>query len=173
MRVFDVEETDSHGGSIRVFVCKESSKYKPKISVKKLLKKEIAAGLDNLETYKNFALRIRKNKAALKKTLGKLKKQNKIIVGFGAPAKGNTLLNYFKIGHETLDYIVDDSIYKQGLFTPGMHIPVVSATRILKDQPDYVFILAWNFAKPIMEKLSEYKKRGGKFIIPVPTPQII
>lgn len=173
MRIFAVEETESHGGSIRVFVCKEDSKHKLQSSVNKLLSKESAAGLDDLKTYRSFASRIKKNKLTLKKILGKLKKQNKKIVGFGASAKGNTLLNYFKIGHETLDYIVDDSTYKQGLFTPGTHIPVVKATKILEDQPDYVFILAWNFANPIMEKLSEYKKRGGKFIIPVPTPQVI
>lgn len=173
MKVFDVEETGSHGGSIRVFVCKKDAKFKIQNSVRKLLKREEDLGLDLLETYTDFSKRIEQNKEELKKLLKKLKKSGKKIIGYGAPAKGNTLLNYFKIGTETLDYIVEDSTYKQGLFTPGMHIPVVSPSRILKDKPDYIFILAWNFADPIMQKLSEYKKSGGRFIIPVPKPIIV
>lgn len=173
MKVFDVEETKSHGGSIRVFACREKSKYKTSSSVSKLLKKESELGLDDLKTYQNFAQRVKENKTNLRKLLKGLKKQDKKIAGFGAPAKGNTLLNFFKIGTETLDYIVEDSPPKQGLFTPGMHIPVVSPSRLIKDQPDYLFILAWNFAEPIMLKLADYKKRGGRFIIPVPVPQIV
>lgn len=173
MKVFDVWETSSHGGSIRVFVSREKSKYKVKKSVPKLLKKEELLGLDNLQTYLKFAKKIKQNRVKLIALLKKLKTQGKRIVGFGAPAKGNTLLNYFKIGPEVLDYIVDDSKYKQNLFTPGTHIPVLSPTRILKDKPDYVFILAWNFAGPIMDKLSDYKKVGGHFIIPVPEPAIL
>lgn len=173
MRVFDVELTKSHGGSIRVYACREKAKFKQKSSVRNLLKKEKESGLDDLTTYRSFSDRVRKNKTELTKMLKGLKKQGKKIVGFGAPAKGNTLLNYFKIGTETLDYIVEDSVHKQGLFTPGMHIPVVSPAKLQKDQPDYVFILAWNFAEPIMLKLADYKKKGGRFIIPVPKPQII
>ncbi len=173
MKVIDVEQTSSHGGSIRVFVAKEKSKHKIQKSVNNLIKKEQEMGLDNLKTYLEFDKRIKGNKKDLTKLLAKLKKQGKKIVGYGAPAKGNTLLNYFKIGNETLDYIVDDSEYKQGLFSPGMHIPIVSPSRISKDKPDYIFILAWNFAEPIMQKLSEYKRNGGQFIIPVPTPQIV
>lgn len=173
MKVFDVVETLSHGGSIRVFVARENSKRQVKKSVAILLKKEQALGLDNLQTYLKFAKRISQNRIALKKLLKKLKISGKSIVGYGAPAKGNTLLNYFKIGPEVLDYIVDDSRYKQNLFTPGTRIPVVSPSRIKKDQPDYVFILAWNFAQPIMDKLSDYQKIGGHFIIPVPEPIIV
>lgn len=173
MKVFDVEETKSHGGSIRIFAAREKSSYKISKSVSGLMKKESNLGLDDLKTYQSFAQRVKKNKTELKKLLKKLKGNGKKIAGFGAPAKGNTLLNYFKIGTETLDYIVEDSIPKQGLFTPGMHIPVVSPSKILKNRPDYIFILAWNFATPIMLKLADYKKSGGRFIIPVPTPQII
>lgn len=173
MRVFDVELTKSHGGSIRVYACREKTKFKQNSSVKNLLKEEENLGLDDLTTYRNFSDRVRKNKTELKKMLKGLKKQGKKIVGFGAPAKGNTLLNYFKIGTETLDYIVEDSVHKQGLFTPGMHIPVVSPSKLQKDQPDYIFILAWNFAEPIMLKLADYKKKGIRFILPVPKPQII
>lgn len=173
MKVFDVWETLSHGGSIRVFVATKLSKWRTKKSVATLLKKEQQLGLDDLQTYFNFAKRINQNRLALKKLLAKLKRNGKKIVGFGAPAKGNTLLNYFKIGPEVLDYIVDDSSYKQNLFTPGTRIPVVSPSRIYKDKPDYIFILAWNFATPIMDNLSDYKKIGGRFIIPVPEPTII
>ena len=95
------------------------------------------------------------------------------IAAYGAPAKGNTLLNYFKIGREFIDYIVDDSPLKQGLFTPGTHIPVVPPTRLKQDNPQYLFILAWNFADPIIKKHEWFKAKGGKFIIPVPSPKII
>lgn len=173
MRVFDVEQTSSHGGSIRVFLCKEKSKFKVKNSVSGMLKSEEKLGLDQLETYQKFSQRIKDNKKSLNELLMKLKKDNKKIIGFGAPAKGNTLLNYFKIGTETLDYIVDDSEYKQNLFTPGTHIPVLSPQRIAQDKPDYILILAWNFAEPIMKRFSEYKKSGGNFIVPVPQPKIV
>lgn len=172
MKVFDVEETKSHGGSIRVFAAREKSLHKISNSVARLLKKETELGLDDLKTYRSFAQRIKKNKMQLKKLLKGLKKGGSKIAGFGAPAKGNTLLNYFKIGTETLDYIVEDSIPKQGLFTPGMHIPVVSPAKLNKNRPDYIFILAWNFAEPIMARLESYKKKGGRFIIPVPNPRV-
>ena len=173
MKIIDVWETGSHGGSIRVFVSKVESKRKINPSVKKLLKKEEKLGLDNLDTYIKFANRIKQNKKELTALLKALKKKGVKIAGFGAPAKGNTLLNYFKIGNETLDYIVDDSTYKQSLLTPGTHIPVVSPKILEKDKPDYIFILAWNFAQPIMEKLTKFKADGGRFIIPVPKPHII
>lgn len=172
MTIFDVEKTESHGGSIRVFVKKKESKRKIKSTVEKFIQQELSFGLGKVQTYKKFAKKIDQNKKDLNKLLKKLKSKGKRIVGYGAPAKGNTLLNYFNIGPQTIDYIVDDSFYKQGLFTPGMHIPVVSSEEILKTKPDYIFILAWNFAKPLMKKLEYFKKSGGKFIIPVPTPKI-
>jgi len=95
------------------------------------------------------------------------------VVGYGAPAKGNTLLSFLEIGPELLDYIADRSPLKQGLYTPGMHIPVVPAERVIADQPDYVLLLAWNFVEEIMAQQSEYLRRGGRFIIPVPRVQII
>lgn len=173
MEVFDVEKTDSHGGSIRVFVKKADGKQRIRESVDNFIIQEQALGLRSLSTYTKFAKKIEQNKKDLTKILKELRLKKKTIVGYGAPAKGNTLLNYFKIGKKTLDYIVDDSSYKQGLYTPGMHIEVVSPNRIFKDRPDYVLILAWNFAESIMKRLSDYKKNGGRFIIPVPQPQII
>lgn len=173
MMVFDVEKTDSHGGSIRVFVKKNESKRKIEKSVDEFIKTEKRLGLANAQTYKKFAKKIDQNKEDLNALLKKLKSRGKTIIGYGAPAKGNTLLNYFDIGPEILDYIADDSSYKQGLFTPGMHIPVISSERIIQNKPDYILILAWNFAESIMKKLSDYKKNGGKFIIPVPNPVIV
>ncbi|TSC88531.1 MAG: C-methyltransferase [Microgenomates group bacterium Gr01-1014_7] len=172
MTIFDVEETDSHGGSIRVFVKKNKSKRKVKETVENFIKNEKALGLGKLHTYQKFAKKIEQNKIDLNKLLKKLRSQGKNIIGYGAPAKGNTLLNYFNIGTQVLDYIVEDSQYKQGLFTPGMHIPVVSPKEISETNPDFIFILAWNFAKPIMKKLEQFKSRGGRFIVPVPTPKI-
>ncbi len=173
MKIFDVEHTNSHGGSIRVYVAKNGSKHTINRSVTSLLKQEQKLGLDLMSTYLEFAKKINQNKKKLVQLLKKLKKSGKKIAGFGAPAKGNTLLNYFRIGPETLDYIVDDSTSKQQLFTPGTHIPVVSAARLKTDPPDYIFILAWNFAEPIISRLSDYQKSGGKFIIPIPTPTVI
>jgi hypothetical protein len=94
-------------------------------------------------------------------------------VGYGAPAKGNTLLSFLEIGPELLDYIADRSPLKQDLYTPGMHIPVVPAERLLADQPDYVLLLAWNFVDEILEQQSEYLKRGGKFMVPVPEVRVL
>lgn len=104
--------------------------------------------------------------------LEKIKRQGKTIAAYGAPAKGNTLLNFFSIGTETLEYVVDDSKFKQGLYTPGKHIPVVSSQVLYEKKPDYVLILAWNFAESIMKMHQKYHDLGGKFIIPVPKPKI-
>lgn len=173
MEVFDVQKTDSHGGSIRVFVKKDTSAREIKMDVMKFIKEEEVLGLRQPATFRKFAKKIAQNKKNLNQLLKKIKSSGKTIVGYGAPAKGNTLLNYFKIGPEVLDYIIEDSLYKVGLFTPGMHIPVVSPKEISKTNPDFIFILAWNFAEPIMKKLDSYKKKGGRFIIPVPTPRVI
>ncbi len=172
MTVFDVQKVDVHGGSIRVFIKKDKSFHKVRKSVKTFLSLEKKAKLDKKQTYLSFADLILENRVKLMDLLTKLKLKNKKIVGYGAPAKGNTLLNYFKIGTDTLDYIVDDSPFKQGLYTPGTHIPVVSAQKLKEDKPDYILILAWNFAKPIMDKYFWFEKEGGRFIIPVPTPKI-
>lgn len=170
MEIFDVMKTESHGGSIRVFVKKNGSKIKTRKSVENILAEEEELGLRKVNTYLKFAKNVNDNKKQLKKLVKEIKKQGKTIAGYGAPAKGNTLLNYFKIGSDVLDYIIDDSEYKQGLFTPGTHIPVVSSAIISQKKPDYILILAWNFAGPIMDKLTGFKEEGGNFIIPVPKP---
>lgn len=172
MMVFDVQKVDVHGGSIRVFVKKTKGHQKIERNVSTFFDREKKAKLDNKKTYLNFASLVLENRVKLMDLLTKLKLKNKRIVGYGAPAKGNTLLNYFKIGTDILDYIVDDSPFKQGLFAPGTHIPVVSSDKLKEEKPDYILILAWNFANPIMEKYAWFEKNGGKFIIPVPKPKI-
>jgi len=173
MRIFATERTSSHGGSIRVFVTVKNSKYKTEKSVKESLKEEINKKIHLPVTWEHLALSIKQNKIKLTGLLNKLKTQGKSIVGYGAPAKGNTLLNFFGIGNDILDYIVDDSPLKQGLFAPGTHIPIVALKEIAKTKPDYILILAWNFAESIIQKLHPYSEQGGSFIIPVPSPRIV
>lgn len=173
MKIIDVEKVQSHGGSLRVFSAHKNASREAGDGVSKFLDDERAAGLHALPVYEDFAKRVEQNKIQLTALLKKIKTEGKTIAGYGAPAKGNTLLNYFRIGPETLDYIVDDSEWKQGLYTPGTHIPVVSDKKLEEKQPDYILILAWNFAGPIMKKLEWFSQAGGAFIIPVPAPRII
>lgn len=173
MEIFDAKKVSSHGGSLRVYIKKIGAKHRVKKTVQNFIDEEIKLGLSKINTYLKFAKKIEENKEKLIKLLKKLKSQGKTIVGYGAPAKGNTLLNFYKIGPKILDYIVDDSNYKQGLYTPGTHIPVVHFEKIAATKPDYIFILAWNFANPLMNKLLAFKKSGGRFIIPVPEAKII
>jgi len=112
-------------------------------------------------------------KRELTTLLRELKASGASIAGYGAPAKGNTLLNYFEIGTDLLDFIVDRNPYKIGMFTPGSHIAVMDVGTLLKTQPDYVLLLAWNFAEEVLEQQSEYLTRGGKFIVPIPQPKIV
>ena len=164
MKIFDVQKVPVHGGSIRVFATNAKSSYAIEKRVDEYLQKEKQMKLSSIKIYLDFAKEVLKNKARLTVLLTKLKTNNKRIVGFGAPAKGNTMLNYFKIGSDILDYIIDESPFKQGLYTPGTHIPVVSSSKLKTDHPDYILILAWNFAQSIMEKYSWFKAGGGKFI---------
>src|SRR5581483_4802199 len=173
MEVFDVVKMPVHGGTIRTFVKKKEGSHKRNKRVDEFLKLEQSKKLTETSTYLTFQREIEENKVKLLKLLSSIKKSKKTIAGYGAPAKGNTLLNYFGIGTELLDYIVDDSPWKQGLYTPGKRIPVVSSKCLYKNPPDFLLILAWNFAAPIMKTHEKYKRQGGKFIIPVPSPKII
>lgn len=173
MKIVNVERVSSHGGSIRVFIKNSVPNLRISNSVYKLLSLEKRMQLENIKTYAKFADKIKKNKVSLVKMLKKLKKDHMTIIGFGAPAKGNTLLNFFSINTNYLDYIIDDNPLKQGLFTPGGHIPVVSEEKLNETNVDYMLILAWNFEKPIMDRFQEFHKKGGKFILPVPKPRII
>ena len=127
----------------------------------------------NFKRLKRFEKDVKQQKKDLKNMLDQLKQDGKKIVGVGAPAKGITLLNYCNIDKNTLEYLTEKSSLKIGKFCPGMHIPVVTDEKLLEDKPDYAIILAWNFAEEIMNNLRKYKKSGGKFLIPIPTPKIV
>jgi len=170
LKIFDVKLIPVHGKSLQVFVSKN---YEVLESVNKFLEKEEALGLNKIETYLNFAEKVEKNKNELRNLLLELKKENKKIFGYGAAAKGNTLLNYFQIDKKILDFIVDDSPLKQGLYTPGTHIPIFSPDRFKEDRPDYFLLLAWNYAESILKKEQKLRREGVKFIIPVPKVKII
>lgn len=172
LKIIDVEKISVHGGSIRAYIAQKSSKHMPSANVNLFLTKEKTNKIYKLKTYKDFAVKIEKNKIELLELLSKLKRNGANIAGYGAPAKGNTLLNYFSIGTNILDFIVDDSSWKQGMYTPGKRIPVKSAKYLYTKKIDYLLILAWNFSDSIMKNNLEFKKSGGKFIIPVPKPVI-
>lgn len=173
MQIFDVVRTPVHGGSVRIFVKTGLAKHKIKESVKEFIDLEESKKLSDINTYRIFAKNIQENKIELSMLLRRLKKEGKSIAGYGAPAKATTFLYYFNIGQEILDYIVDDSPFKHRLFTPGKHIPVIAPKELYMRKPDYLLILAWNFAVPIMKMHKKYKDDGGKFIVPVPAPKII
>ncbi len=173
MEVFDVIKTDAHGGSIRVFVKKSNGPYPITNNVKTFISQEKSMRLAKGQTWKNFEKKILKNKADVVKLLVTLKLKGKHIAAYGAPAKGNTLLTYFGIGKTLIDFLVDDSSWIQRLFTPGTHIPVVSSETLYQKKPDYLLILAWNFAPSIMHMHKKYHTEGGRFIIPVPRPHVV
>lgn len=172
MEVFDIQQRDIHGGSFRVFVSRIGD-YPVSAIVGELLMKEQASGLYSKESLSAFSDAVKQNSQDLLWLLRSLKHEKKRIVAVSAPAKGMTLLNYNRIGKETLDFVTEKSTLKIGRFTPGAHIPVLSDDALLSEMPDYALLLAWNFADEIMNNLSEYRKRGGKFIIPIPTPRIV
>ncbi|TSC79471.1 MAG: SAM-dependent methyltransferase [Parcubacteria group bacterium Gr01-1014_29] len=173
MQVFDVERVSSHGGSIRVFAQLKGGTYAVSRRVEQLSQSEEKQTLHTETPYRAFAARVEKNKRELFLLLKSLQRGGHMIAGYGAPAKGNTLLNYFGITKDMLMYIVDDSSWKQNRLTPGTHIPVVADRELQERRPDYILILAWNFADPIMKKLNSFSASGGKFIIPVPEPHIV
>jgi hypothetical protein len=142
-------------------------------AVQAWLDRERDRGLFKRETYDALAQRVEGIRQDLMSMLRGFKSQGKRLAGYGAPAKGNTLLNYYKIGPDLLDFLADRNELKQNKLSPGMHIPVVAPERILEVQPDYLLILAWNFGDEIMEQQAEYKRRGGKFILPIPEPRIV
>lgn len=167
----DVQRMFIHGGSVRVFISKKPKKSSAR--VKKLLQLEKRKKITSAQTYLEFRRKVDKVRHELVQLLWKLRLENKRIVGYGASAKGNIMLNYCRIGPETLDYIVDSIPYKQNKFTPGMHIPIYPEFKLLKDQPDYALLLAWNFADEIIKKQTEYRKKGGKFILALPKLTVI
>ena len=173
LKVFDVEITKNHGGSIRFYVCRKDSNFIETKRLKLLKSKEIKQGLNKMKTYQKFSSRIAKSKEKLVKLLKNLKEKNKKIISYGATYKSATIFNYCNIGTDLIDYVVDTTPNKQGKFTPGKHIPILSPEIGFDDSVDYAFLGAWNFKKEIKAKEKNFISRGGKFIIHVPKVKII
>jgi SAM-dependent methyltransferase len=168
MQLVDVARVPSHGGSIRGFAQHAQGARPVQGSVQDLVNLESQLKLDQPATFKSFAARIDRLREDLRALLSRIKGEGARIAGFGAPAKATTLLHHFQLGGEFLDFIVDDSPLKQGLFTPGHHIPVLSPAVLDSRHPDYLVVLAWNFAQSIVATHSDYTSRGGQFIVPLP-----
>lgn len=173
LRLFDVEELPTHGGSLRVYACHAENTTQPLSErAKELRSREEAAGITRLTYYASFAEKVKETKRKLLELLIGIKRAGKAIVGYGAPGKGNILLNYCGIRSDFLDYTVDRNPYKQGKFLPGTHIPIFPPYKIKETQPDYVMILPWNFKEEIMEQIAYIRNWGGRFIVPIPEPKI-
>lgn len=174
LTLFDVEELSTHGGSLRIYG-KHTEDLSKEVTprVVELEQREIRFGLNRLETYQNFMKKVERTKESLLDFLMKAKKQGKVVAGYGAPAKGNTLLNYCAIGCDHLAYTVDLSPHKQGHFLPGTHIPIHHPEMIAKTKPDYLLILPWNLKEEIMQQMAHIKNWGGKFVVPIPEAQVL
>ena len=173
LRLFDVEELASHGGSLRIYACRaEDQTHQLSPTVGKVIADEKAAGLDSLEGYASFARQVKQTKLALLDFLVKAAREGKSVAGYGAPGKSATLLHYCGIGRDLIEYTVDRSPYKQGRFLPGTHIPIYHPDRIRETKPDYVVILPWNLKSEIMKQLQYIREWGGRFVIPIPTAAI-
>jgi len=172
LELFDVERQSVHGGSLRIFLQHPRQRAVTE-NVRKMLAEEVTAGLTSNDHFVSFGARVQKLKANLLSMLTKFKSSGKHLAAYGAPAKGNTLLNYCGIGADLLDFTVDRSPHKQGLYLPGSHLPILAPSMLLERNPDYTVMLPWNLADEIIEQQREYLARGGHFIVPIPEPRII
>ena len=169
MKVFDVDELSTHGGSLRVYASRlGSTTHTVKPTVARLIEAERKAGLDSLEGYERFAEQVKETKFAFVEFLLSAARQGKTVAGYGAPGKSATLLHYCGIGKDLIEYTVDRSPHKQGRFLPGSHIPIYHPDRIRETKPDYVVILPWNLSVEIMEQLKYIREWGGRFVVPIP-----
>lgn len=170
LRVVDVERIPIHGGSLRLFISKQGDSSFP---VRALLEEEHGWGVDSVAFYSGFGARVEQLRENLCLLLSDLKMTGKRMAAYGASAKGSTLLNYCEIGRETLDFVVDRSTAKQGLYTPGTHLPIYGPDELLGVKPDCVLLLTWNFADEILAQQDAYRQEGGRFIIPIPEPKVV
>lgn len=173
LTLFDVEELSTHGGSLRIYARHTADTGKPVSEhVTELRSREAAAGFTRLETYFEFAEKVKETKRAILDFLIRAKREGKKIAGYGAPGKGNTLLNYCSIRTDFLDYTVDRNPYKQGKYTPGTRIPIFSPEKIMETKPDYIFILPWNLKDEIMNQVGYIRDWGGRFVVPIPEVRV-
>lgn len=172
LAIYDIEKIAMHGGTLRLFVA-HSGVFEVKPIVQSMIAQENNFGLYQMDTYSTFMDRLEKLKKQLHQTLAVYKFEKLKIVAYGASAKGTTLLNYFGIGSEYLDFVVDKSVVKQGLYTPGTHLKIKAPQALQEEGVDYAFLLTWNFAEEIINQQASFTKRGGKFIIPLPEIRIV
>jgi hypothetical protein len=174
LTVFDVEELWTHGGSLRIFARHTADQSRPETDrLRALRARELGAGYDKIETYTKFDARVRDTKHKLLDLLIAAKRGGKRIVGYGAPGKGNTLLNYCGIRTDFIDFTVDRNPYKHGRFLPGTHIPIFPPEKLDEVKPDYIFILPWNLKDEIMTQLAHARSWGAKFIVPIPEATLL
>jgi SAM-dependent methyltransferase len=174
LRIFDVDEIPTHGGSLRIYACHaENEEIDERPAVGELAARELSAGYRELGVYTSFNERVVETKRKVLRTLIDAKEDGRSIVGYGAPAKGTTLLNYCGIGSDMLDYTVDKSPHKQGAYLPGVHLPILAPEEIRRTRPDYVFILPWNIRDEIMEEMAFVRDWGGRFMVRAPEMTIV
>ncbi len=173
MKLFDVEELPTHGGSLRIYACHDQDASKPiGARVRELKSREEATGFGQLNHYLSFGPQVEATKRKLLSFLISARQEGKQVVGYGAPAKGNTLLNYCGVRTDLIDYTVDRSPHKQGHFLPGMHIPIHAPDQIRQTRPDYVLILPWNLREEVMQQIAFIRDWGGKFVVPIPEVKV-
>jgi SAM-dependent methyltransferase len=174
LTLYDVEELPTHGGSLRIFARHAGEDGASRsAAARDLLSREMDWGVEDLATYLAFGDKVMETKRAMLDFLIAAKRDGKTIAGYGAPGKGNTLLNYCGIGTDFIDYTVDRSPHKQGTFTPGTHIPIYDPERIRQSRPDYLFILPWNLKAEIMAQMAHIREWGGRFVVPIPRVEVI